>query len=134
MQEFSNVIIDVSSVFQSNDDGTEVVIEKNNITSILGNIGTSDSHGKTDIGFGKSWSIIGTITCNSDNTSAGLHTGDENLLVKWGASTKDFEVFLDLVELMLVTDSLNFYRLFSSLFCNNVHASYDFSEFFTDHA
>ena len=134
LQEFSYVVIDVSTVFQSNDDGTEVVIEKNNIASILGNIGTGDSHGKTDIGFGQSWSVIGTITCNSDNLSAVLHTGDENLLIKWGASTKNSEVFFDLIEFVLVADLVDLLHLAFYFFFYGFHASDNISEFLTDHA
>lgn len=134
MQELSNVVVDVSSVFQSNDDGAEVVIEKDDITSILGDIGTSDSHGKTDIGFGKGWCVIGTVTCYSDNLVAVLHTSNEDLLVEWGASSKNSEVFLDLVELVLVTDDLLLDSLFTFHNVDLFHASNDFSEFFTDHA
>jgi len=134
LQEFSYVIIDVSSVFQSNDNGAEVIIEKDNITSVLSNISTSDTHGKTDIGFGKSRSVIGTITCNSDDLSTVLHTGDENLLILWGASTKNSEVLFDFIELVLVTDCVNFDLLAFNFLFNFLHASNNSSEIFTDHA
>jgi hypothetical protein len=58
LKEFSDIIVDVSSVSESNDDRTEVVIKKDNIRSIFGNICTAYIHGETDISLCQSRSIV----------------------------------------------------------------------------
>lgn len=58
LKEFSDIIVDVSSVSESNDDRTEVVIKKDNIRSIFGNICSAYIHGETDISLCQSRSIV----------------------------------------------------------------------------
>merc|ERR1740117_1693749 len=92
LKELSNVIIDVSSEFKSNNNGGEVIIQKNDITGTFGDISTGNSHSKSNIGLGQSWGIIGTITCYGDNTFLFLNTSNENKLVLWGRSSQNFQV------------------------------------------
>merc|ERR1740117_1496512 len=107
LKELSNVIIDVSSEFKSNNNGGEVIIQKNDITGTFGDISTSNSHSKSNIGLGQSWGIIGTITSYGDNTFLFLNTSNENKLVLWGRSSQNFQVLDNFDEFSLVLDTAN---------------------------
>jgi len=107
LKELSNVIIDVSSEFKSNNNGGEVIIQKNDITGTLGDISTGDTHGKSNIGLGQSWGIIGTITSYGDNTFLFLNTSNKNELVLWGRSSQNFQVLDDFDEFSLVLNTFN---------------------------
>jgi hypothetical protein len=76
LQEFSDVVKDVSSEFNSGHDRSKVIIHKNDIASLLGNLGSGDSHGESNISLLKSWSIISSITSDSDNLSHFLESSN----------------------------------------------------------
>jgi len=71
LQEFSNVVINVSTVFQSSNNGSEVVIQKDDITCTFCNISSGDTHCETNVGLTKSWSIVGSITSDGYATVVG---------------------------------------------------------------
>lgn len=84
LQEFSNIIVDISSVLKSNNNGGEVIIEKDDIAGALGDVSTSDTHSETDISLSQSWSIVGTITSYSNNTITVLNTSDQKIFILGG--------------------------------------------------
>lgn len=73
---FLQVIENESTFLNTVDDGAEVVIKQNHISSIFSNI-RAGSHGNTDIGFLDSWGIVDTITSDGDDMT-GLLTGINN--------------------------------------------------------
>mmetsp|Transcript_9898 Transcript_9898/g.14981 ORF Transcript_9898/g.14981 Transcript_9898/m.14981 type:complete len:204 (-) Transcript_9898:2749-3360(-) len=44
LEELAHVIVDVTAIFESNDDRREVIIEKDDVRGALSNIGSGDSH------------------------------------------------------------------------------------------
>lgn len=80
--EGGRVVVDGTALSDSLDNGGEGVIGKDHLGSILSDLGTS-SHGDTDIGSLKSWSIVDTITSHGDDVALGLEDLDELLLVEW---------------------------------------------------
>lgn len=133
LKELSDVIIDVSSELKSNNDGGEVVIQKNDITSTLGDISSGNTHGKTNIGLGQSWGIIGTITSYGDNTLLFLNTSNENKLVLWGRSSQNFQVLDDFDEFSLVLNSIDGLSFIIWIFLLN-ESSNSLSEVLSGHA
>jgi len=66
LEETSNVVIDISTPRAGLDDGSKVIILDDDIGCSMSNLG-SWVHGKTNIGLSESWSIIGTITSDSND-------------------------------------------------------------------
>ena len=69
LKELANVIIDVTAIFDSGQNGTEVIIQERNITSVLCNFGSSDSHGEANIRSVKGGGIVGTVSGHSNCSS-----------------------------------------------------------------
>lgn len=107
LDEFSHVVIDVSSVSESDDNGGEVVIKKNDIGNQLGDISSRDTHGEADVGLSQSWRVIGTITSYGNDTSAILNTCDQNELVFRGGSRQNLQLCLNFSKFLHVSDNLN---------------------------
>jgi len=81
LQEFSNVVKDVSSELDGSHNRSEVVIHKNNVASFLRNLSSSDTHGKSDISLLKSWSIVSSITSYCNDLSEFLKSSNQNVFV-----------------------------------------------------
>ena len=81
LKELSYIVINVSSVFQGNDDGGEVVIKQDDVASALGNISSSDSHGESDISLGEGRGIISSISSNSNHSITSLDSCYKQVLV-----------------------------------------------------
>lgn len=69
LKELADIVIDVTAIFDSGQDGAEVVIRENNIAGALGNIGSSNSHSETNIRSVESRGVISAITSHSNSLS-----------------------------------------------------------------
>ena len=66
LEELPDVIEDVPSILDSNLNRAEVIIGEDNISCALSYIGASNSHCKANVSSVQSWSIIGTVSGNSN--------------------------------------------------------------------
>jgi hypothetical protein len=88
-----DVVEDTATLLDSGDNRSEVIVTKNNIGSILGDIGTGLTHGNTNIGTAERGRIVDTITslfklvqCIALEVGILEHTIAQNLSRRWRAS------------------------------------------------
>jgi len=105
LQETLDVIIDVSSPTASLDDGFETIISDDNISGSLANRGSGNTHTEADIGLGKSGSIVGTITSDSNNLVHLHETGNKEVLIFGSRSGHNLQLCHEGLELCEVSDS-----------------------------
>mmetsp|Transcript_83071 Transcript_83071/g.114704 ORF Transcript_83071/g.114704 Transcript_83071/m.114704 type:complete len:260 (+) Transcript_83071:530-1309(+) len=67
--ESLHVTVDSTTLFNSLNNCSEVVISKNHIRSLLGNLSTGDTHSNTNVSLFESRCIINTITSHSNNVT-----------------------------------------------------------------
>ena len=72
MNGFFDVLVDSAPFFDGIDDGGKIVIHKNHVGGIFGNICTGFSHCTADIGFLKSGCVIDPIARHGDDFSLRL--------------------------------------------------------------
>ena len=89
LEEALDVVEDVATPHASLDNGVEVIIGQQNVGSFLSNISSSDTHSETDIGLLKGWSIVGSVTSDSDSCVQVAETCDEQVLVLWASASQD---------------------------------------------
>jgi hypothetical protein len=82
------IIEDKTTLFDTVDDGREVIIEKKHISGVLSNI-RAGSHSDTDISLLDSGGIVDTITSDGDDMTKTLASIDDKELLGWGSSGKD---------------------------------------------
>lgn len=104
LEELADVVVDVTAISDSGQDRAEVIIHQLNVTSVLGNFSTSDSHSKSNIRAVKSGSIIGTITSDGNSSALFNQTVDEEELVIGLRSGHHLKLVLDLSESVLVAN------------------------------
>jgi len=107
LEELADIVIDVTTESNGSQNRAEVVIHKLDITSVLGNIGASDSHSETNIRSVESRRVVGTISSHSDSLSDLDQTINEHKLVVWLRSGHNLELGVDLAEDIHVTDLAN---------------------------
>jgi len=77
LKELPDVVINISSVSEGNNNRTEVIIHQNDVWSSFCNICSSDSHCETNISLWQSWCIIRSISSNSNDSITLLDTCDK---------------------------------------------------------
>ena len=64
---YLHVRVDGSSLLNCADNGRKVIISQNHVRCLLGDFGSVDSHGNSDVGLLQSGSIIDSVSSHSDN-------------------------------------------------------------------
>ena len=105
LQELADVVKSGAAILNSTEDGAEVVVEELDISGILGNIGTSDAHGKADIRTMKRGSVVCAITCDGNSTTNLNQTVHEHKFVIRLRTRHNLEFLFDLFELTDVSNS-----------------------------
>jgi len=77
LKELSYIIVNISSISESNDDRSEVVIQKDNIRSAFCNICSSLAHSEPNISLSQCRSIVWTISSNSYDSIALLNSSNK---------------------------------------------------------
>jgi hypothetical protein len=132
LEELPHIVVNTAAVLQSDDDGTEVVIHKDDVRGALGDVSTGNTHCESNICLSESGSIVSTVTSHGDNISHGLDTGDKKVLVLGGASSKNTKVVLDFAEVGHVSDTVFSVSVGIRRACAN--STNEFSEFLSSHA
>jgi len=117
LKELAHVVIDVTSEFHGNEDRAEVVVQKLDIASALGDIGTSDSHGEADVRSVKGWGIVGAVAGDSNGTSNADQGIDKQELVIGLGPSHNLQFLLDSFEgvhVVNVADNLLSFLRFTS--------------------
>merc|ERR1719309_77807 len=83
---FLQVVEDKTTFFNACDNGSKVVIEQDHVSGLLGYIGSSNTHGNSDISFLESRRIVYTVTCYGNNCTHTLATLHNVQLLLWGSS------------------------------------------------
>mmetsp|Transcript_31736 Transcript_31736/g.68022 ORF Transcript_31736/g.68022 Transcript_31736/m.68022 type:complete len:212 (+) Transcript_31736:405-1040(+) len=65
LQELLNGVEDVPTPFGCHHDGSEVVVQQDDVCCVLGDLSTGDAHSEADVGILKRWGIVGAIACHS---------------------------------------------------------------------
>ena len=81
LQETLDVIVNVSSPRGSLDHRSETVVHNDDIGGSLAHISSSHTHAEADIGLGKGWRVISSITSDSDDLTNVSEASDEQVLV-----------------------------------------------------
>lgn len=127
LEELADVVIDVATESNSSQNGAEIVIHQLDIASVLGDISTSDSHSKADIGSVESGSIVGAITSHSNSLVELDETVDKHELVIGLRAGHNLEMLVNLSEDVHVLNSAdNVVDLFKLYF---VIFTFDFNSF-----
>ncbi|KAG5463349.1 MAG: hypothetical protein BJ554DRAFT_8288, partial [Olpidium bornovanus] len=72
-------------------DGHEVVVQKDDRGGLLGDAGSRDAHGKTDVGRLEGRAVVSAVSRNRDGLAEALQVLDENLFVFGGGPGEDAE-------------------------------------------
>jgi len=99
--ELLHVVVDGSTLTNSGDNRSEVIVSENHIRGRLGNSGTG-THGNTDLGLLQSWRIVNTITSHSGDITVALEVSNNSGLVGWLDSGEESRVQASLELLVLV--------------------------------
>merc|ERR1719315_465739 len=83
---FLQVVEDKTTFFNACDNGSKVIIEQDHVSGLLGYIGSSNTHGNSNISFLESRRIVYTVTCHGNNGTHTLATLDNDQLLLWGSS------------------------------------------------
>ncbi|KAH3682802.1 hypothetical protein WICPIJ_006261 [Wickerhamomyces pijperi] len=81
--ELLNIVVHSSTFFNTVDDTGKVVITQDNIRSILGNIGTSNTHSNTNIGNFQRRRVVDTVTSHSTELLTTVQGFDHTDLSLW---------------------------------------------------
>ena len=106
LKELPDTIEYISTILNSSDDGAEVVIEKNDTSCFFGNLGSSNTHSKSNVSFFEGRSIIGTITCHSYDILELLEASGQDIFILGWWSGKNSEFISDLFEFIDVFDNI----------------------------
>ena len=106
LKEFLNRLVDVSAPFDSLDNRSKIIVHDENISSRLGNLSPSNSHGKSNISLLQSRCVISTIASHSNNIPSLLKTNNKSIFILWPSSGQDNQVSLDLIKLSLILNSI----------------------------
>lgn len=89
LKESSNVVKNISSPWACLNNACKVIILDNNIGCCMSNL-SSSCHSKTNISFSEGWSIICTISSDSNNISTLFQTGYHDVFVIGTRSGQNF--------------------------------------------
>mmetsp|Transcript_38472 Transcript_38472/g.121187 ORF Transcript_38472/g.121187 Transcript_38472/m.121187 type:complete len:277 (-) Transcript_38472:1928-2758(-) len=106
LQEFADIVIHTSTPFHRLHDRCKVIIQDNDICSILRYLSSSNAHCKAHICFLQRRSIIGSISCHCNDLWRGgltlLNASDQRQLVERRRPRQYSQVHPDLVEFIHV--------------------------------
>ena len=108
LEELSDGVINISSPHDSSDDGGEVIVQKDDISSLSGDLSTGVTHSESDIGSLESWGVIGSVTSDSNHVSVSNKSENHSVFIFWSASGHDVKFFIDLFERLKVSNFVNF--------------------------
>lgn len=104
LKELSDAVENVTAVLDSCDDGAEVVIQKNDASRLLGNLGTSNAHSEPDVGLLEGGSIVGAIASHGHHVLELLQPSSEQVLVVRRRSGENSQLIGDFLELVKILD------------------------------
>lgn len=129
LEELPHVVIDVTAVLDSDLDRAEVVVKKFDVGSIDSDFSSRDSHSETNVSTDQSWSIVCTITSDSDSLSETHESVNEEKLISWGRSCEHLQLWSNLGEVSNVSNDSNWLSIL------NLNSSLDgLAEVLTSHA
>jgi len=105
LEEALDVVIDVTTPHAGFDNRVERIIHDDNISSSLADLSTGDVHAETNVGFGKSRSVVGAITSNSNNLMHVHEARHEQILVLRTRPSHDTHLGLELLESLEVLNT-----------------------------
>ena len=111
LQEFTNILINITTPHHSLHNRSEVIIHQNNIRSLLSYRSTTNTHSKTNRTLCQSGTIIRSITCYSYNFISLHQSTHQYLLVTWSCTSHHIQTINNLIKLSLVTNNLVFHYL-----------------------
>jgi hypothetical protein len=79
----------------SDDNVGKRVVHKDNVRRLLGNLGTGNAHGETNVGELECRTVVGTVASDTDNLAHRLEGLDEKLLVLGRRTGKDLKAGRD---------------------------------------
>ena len=90
------VIKDETSLFYSDDDGSEVVIEEDHVSGLFRHIRSSDTHSNSNVGLLQSRRVVDSVSSHGDDFTLLLETFDDHqLLLGRGTSEDNLGVVAD---------------------------------------
>jgi len=104
LKELAHVVKDVAAILDSSHNIAEIVLHKLDITGVLGNISTSNSHSEADVRSFQSRSVVCSITCHCYGTANFDQTMDEQEFVIRLRSGHNLELLLESSEGTHVVD------------------------------
>ena len=96
LQELSDGVVDTSTPLDGEDQRSERVVHNDNVGSLLGDLGTADTHGETDLSGLEGGSIVGTVTSDTNSVAQLAEGLDQQTLVLGRGSGHDLKTGDDL--------------------------------------
>ena len=97
-----NGVVNTTTPHDSLNDGSKIIIHKNDVRSLFGNLSTGDTHRKPDMGSFECGTIIRTVTRNADNLAKRAKGFDKDLLIFRGRPRQNLKTRNDLEALLWV--------------------------------
>lgn len=101
MQKLADGVVDSATPRKRLDDGRKVVIEQNNRGCLLGDLGSLDPHGKTDVGSLERQGVVGTVSRDRHRLHHPLEVRHEEQLIFGARAGEDLQTWDDQVQLSL---------------------------------
>lgn len=95
LQELADGIVDSAAPDDGGNDRSEVVIHKNDVRSLFGDLSSGDTHGESDVGGLESGAVVGTVTGDTDDFAKGLELLDQNLLILGRRTSQNLQTRYD---------------------------------------
>jgi hypothetical protein len=111
LQEFSNAVKDVSTVFNSSDDGAEIIIEEDDACGLFCYLGACDAHCKAYVCFFERWSIVGAVASHCDDVVELLEPSCQNIFILRRRPRQDSKLICNFFEDGDVFDFFFIFRL-----------------------
>lgn len=133
MQETLDVVVDITSPHAGLDNGIEVIVGNQNVSSLLAHISAGNAHSETNISLLESRCVVGSVTSDSDGFFHLAETGDHEVLVLRARTGHNFHVLhrfledLEVSNLFLAVASYEATHLYIE--CRAIHAASFVSQF-----
>mmetsp|Transcript_18870 Transcript_18870/g.38698 ORF Transcript_18870/g.38698 Transcript_18870/m.38698 type:complete len:959 (+) Transcript_18870:1132-4008(+) len=83
------VVEDETSLLDSGDDGGEVVVKKDHVGGVLGDLGSHDAHGNANVGLLEGGGVVNTVSGDGDDVALALAVLDDDELLLGGSTGED---------------------------------------------
>jgi hypothetical protein len=82
------VVEDLPALLHAIDDGAEVIVQQDHISSVLRDVRSGNTHGNADISLLDGWTVVDSVASDTNNSPEALIGLDNKQFLSWSGSGK----------------------------------------------